>query len=104
MVELPISFIHERFFTPWKTQSPFVRQATGFEDFVVRCVRYAFAKIPANIGRVFFSKRVALPFLRWRMLRHGIIFPPVNWHEVSEVMTPFSSLLLYCCRMKLTED
>lgn len=38
--------------------------------------------MPAYIGRVFFSKPVALPFLRWRMLRHGYFHSPITWREV----------------------
>ena len=34
------------------------------------------------MGRVFFSKPVALPFLRFRMLRHGYIQSPITWHEI----------------------
>lgn len=79
--ELPIDFIRERWFTPDDKKSPFVRNASPFEDFVIRCVRYAFANIPPNIGRVFFSKEVALPFLRFRMLRHGYLRCPVYWRE-----------------------
>lgn len=39
--------------------------------------------MPAFIGRVFFSKEVALPFLRFRMLRHGYLKCPIPWREVS---------------------
>lgn len=63
-------------------QSPFVQHATVFQDVVVRCVRYAFASIPASIGRVFFSKYVAYPFFRFRMLRHGYLSCPINVTEV----------------------
>lgn len=59
-----------------------MQKATPFQDFVIRCVRYAFAFMPAYIGRVFFSKPVALPFLRWRMLRHGYFHSPITWREV----------------------
>ena len=45
-------------------------------------MRYAFAYIPAEIGRVFFSKGAALPFLKWRMLRHGYVRKPVHWEEI----------------------
>ncbi|KAG8531444.1 uncharacterized protein KY384_003073 [Bacidia gigantensis] len=79
---LPYQFVTERYFTPRRHQSPFVQQATGFQDFVIRCVRYAFAFFPAKIGRVFFSKGVALPFMRFRMLRHGFVHPPVPWREI----------------------
>ncbi len=54
---------------------------------MVRCVRYAFAHIPPRIGRVFFAREVALPFLRFRLLRHGFLGWPVGWREVREVTT-----------------
>jgi acetyl esterase/lipase len=38
--------------------------------------------MPAFIGRTFFSKEVSLPFLRFRMLRHGIFTSPIRWTEV----------------------
>ncbi|KAF4471653.1 neutral cholesterol ester hydrolase 1 [Fusarium albosuccineum] len=71
LLELPLEFIQDRYFTHPSRQLPFTQSATIFEDLVIRCVRYAFANIPAKVGRVFFSKYVALPFLRWRMIRHG---------------------------------
>ena len=79
--KLPYTFLTERYLTPKRARSPFVQQASPFQDFVIRCVRYAFANIPAKIGRVFFSREVSLPFLRFRMLRHGIREPP-PWEEV----------------------
>jgi acetyl esterase/lipase len=44
--------------------------------------------MPASIGRVFFSKEVALPFFRWRLLRHGLLGSPVDWYEVNEPGQP----------------
>ncbi|KAF1917413.1 Alpha/Beta hydrolase protein [Ampelomyces quisqualis] len=38
--------------------------------------------MPAFIGRTFFSKAVSLPFLRFRMLRHGFFTSPIRWTEV----------------------
>lgn len=90
VIKLPLSFIRERFFTPHEERSPFVQQASWFEDIVIRCVRYAFAYIPANIGRVFFSKEVALPFLKFRMFRHGLMESPIHWHEVNQVNLSYS--------------
>ncbi|KAI0024816.1 cation efflux family-domain-containing protein [Xylariomycetidae sp. FL0641] len=81
ILRLPFEFLRERYFVQHARQSPFVQQASPFEDFVIRCVRYAFAHIPPKVGRVFFSKPVALPFLRFRMLRHGFVRPPVHWNE-----------------------
>ncbi|KAF1991039.1 alpha/beta-hydrolase [Aulographum hederae CBS 113979] len=81
-IRLPIQFFEERFLRPRSRQSPFVQQATLFQDFVIRCVRYAFAFMPAKLGRVFFSKPVALPFLRWRLLRHGYLRKPLQWREI----------------------
>jgi len=81
VVRLPISFIRDRVFTRRANRPPFVQQASLFEDFVIRCVRYAFANLTPRIGRVFFSRPVVLPFLRWRMLRHGYLRCPVHWRE-----------------------
>lgn len=81
-VQLPYSFIKERYLTPKRSRSPFVKQASPFQDFVIRCVRYAFAHFSSKIGRVFFSKPVALPFLRFRMLRQGYLKSPITWREI----------------------
>lgn len=76
-----MSFVYERYLLPRASRSPFVQRASPFEDLVIRCVRYAFANIPPSIGRVFFSKQVTLPFLGWRMLRHGYLKSPIHWRE-----------------------
>jgi hypothetical protein len=81
VIRLPSQFIRERFLTRKASQNAFVRTSTLFEDLVIRCVRYAFANMPAGVGRVFFSKPVALPFLRWRLLRHGYLQCPGAWRE-----------------------
>lgn len=65
--------MRERYLTPAARRQAFTRRSTLFQDVVVRCVRYAFTNIPSKIGRVFLSKEVALPFLRFRMLRRGYI-------------------------------
>jgi acetyl esterase/lipase len=80
--QLPCQFVRERYMSKREAQSPFVQNATIFEDVVVRCVRYAFARIPSRIGRVFFSKWVALPFFRFRLLRHGYLTSPIRYTEV----------------------
>ena len=36
----------------------------------------------ASIGRVFFSKEVALPFMKFRMLRNGYLRSPIRWEEI----------------------
>ncbi|PSK46155.1 hypothetical protein B9Z65_5123 [Elsinoe australis] len=79
---MPHELITERYFAHPTGRSPFSRRATLFQDIVIRCVRYAFARIPAMIGKVFFSKPVALPFFFFRKLRHFIIHSPIHWHEV----------------------
>ncbi|CAG7562998.1 unnamed protein product [Fusarium equiseti] len=83
LVRLPYEFITDRYLTHPSQQLAFTQTATVFEDIVIRCVRYAFANIPAKVGRVFFGKHVALPFTRWRMLRHGYIRSPVHYREYS---------------------
>ncbi|KAK4155205.1 Alpha/Beta hydrolase protein [Chaetomidium leptoderma] len=81
LVKLPVAFIHDRILVTREKQSAFLRRASLFEDLVVRCVRYAFANIPPRIGRVFFAKEVALPFLWFRLLRHGYLASPIHWSE-----------------------
>ncbi|KAK7425021.1 hypothetical protein QQZ08_008417 [Neonectria magnoliae] len=81
LLELPYQLIQERYFIHPSQQTAFVQGSTLFEDFVIRCVRYAFKYIPAHVSRVFFSKPVAIAFLRWRMLRHGYLKYPASWQE-----------------------
>ncbi|KAH6604221.1 hypothetical protein Trco_007667 [Trichoderma cornu-damae] len=79
---LPIQFLWNRYCRSYTShKSSHLKGSTIFEDVVIRCVRYGFASIPADVGRVFFSRDVALPFLRWRMKRHGIEDFPVYWKE-----------------------
>ncbi|SMR49028.1 unnamed protein product [Zymoseptoria tritici ST99CH_1E4] len=84
LLRLPHNLIRERYFTAKKNRSPFVQRATLFQDLVIRVVRYAFSDIPAAVGKVFFSKWVALPFIKIRMLRHGLWKSPIYWREVNE--------------------
>ncbi|KAJ6444726.1 hypothetical protein O9K51_03122 [Purpureocillium lavendulum] len=81
VLELPYRFFRDRYWAAPDAPPSFVKRSSIFEDVVIRCVRYAFKNLPANIGRVFFSKKVALPFLRWRALRHGFLKWPVYWRE-----------------------
>ncbi|UNI21453.1 hypothetical protein JDV02_007443 [Purpureocillium takamizusanense] len=83
LVELPYHFVRDRYWASPADSPSFVQRSTVFEDVVIRCVRYAFKNLPANIGKVFFSRNVALPFLRWRALRHGHLKWPVFWREQS---------------------
>lgn len=80
--QLPYQLTRERYYTKRTKRSPFTRNATFFQDLVIRCVRYAFAHIPASIGRVFFSKWVAYPFFRFRLLRHGYLHCPMYYREI----------------------
>lgn len=68
---LPAGIIRERYLTVAKHQLSFTQRTSLFQDLVVRCMRYAFSNIPSRITRVFFMRGIALPFLRFRMLRHG---------------------------------
>lgn len=88
-VTLPVAIIKERHLQ--KERGLFVQRATFFEDLVIRCVRWAFANVPANIGRVFLSKGVVLPFFWFRLLRRGYLGAPVHWHEYQEVRSSYSS-------------
>jgi len=81
VIELPYRFIRDRYWASSADSPSFVQRSTVFEDVVVRCVRYAFKNLAASIGKTFFSRNVALPFLRWRALRHGYLKWPVYWRE-----------------------
>ncbi|KAK3332510.1 Alpha/Beta hydrolase protein [Cercophora scortea] len=84
LVQLPIEFLWDRCIVQRESRPRFLQRASVFEDIVVRCVRYAFANIPPRIGRVFFLKHVSLPFLRFRLIRHGYWRPPIYWREHRE--------------------
>ena len=123
VTQLPYQFLNERYVLKKCKRSPFIQQgscfmsyifrftcstltrlwitATPFEDFVIRIVRYAFARMPANIGRVFFSKAVALPFLRFRMLRHGFVHSPILWRDITLVRS-ISSHNIPCLEVFVT--
>lgn len=81
---LPYQLVSERYLTGRESRTPFVKNATFFQDLVVRCVRYAFANMPASIGRVFFSKPVALPFFRWRLLRQGYLESSISYQKIEK--------------------
>ena len=80
--QLPHQLIVERYLISEKQRSPFTQNATLFQDLVVRCVRYAFTNIPAHVARVFFSKWVAYPFFRFRLLRCGYLRMPIQCDEL----------------------
>lgn len=82
--QMPVQLVRERYLTRREKRSPFVVRASLFEDLVIRCVRFAFREVPASVGRTFFSKWVSLPWLRWRMLRHGYLVSPIGWREYAE--------------------
>lgn len=84
VLRLPADIVRERYLTAQKHQLPFTQRTTLFQDLVVRCMRYSFSNIPSRITKVLFAKGVALPFLRFRMLRHGYfrqLLHPV-WKEI----------------------
>ncbi|PUU84044.1 Alpha/Beta hydrolase protein [Tuber borchii] len=83
---MPIDIIKERYLTKLNRQSAFTRRSTLFQALVVACMRYGFACVPTRIGRVFFTKGVALPFLRFRMFRHGYFWRLRHrplWREIN---------------------
>jgi hypothetical protein len=89
VTKLPVELISERYFTPVEKRAPFVQTASLFEDLVIRIVRYAFAYIPPEVGRVFFSKLVAVPFIAFREFRHWSFFQPgYSWRAESGVSEP----------------
>lgn len=84
VLRLPVDIVRERYLTVAKHQLSFTRRTTLFQDLVVRCMRYSFSNIPSKITQVFFTRGVALPFLEFRMLRHGYFKQLRNpiWREI----------------------
>lgn len=84
VLRLPVDIVRERYLTVAKHQLSFTRRATLFQDLVIRCMRYSFSNIPSRITQVFFTRGVALPFLEFRMLRHGYFKQLRNpiWREI----------------------
>ncbi|KAI1268255.1 Alpha/Beta hydrolase protein [Xylariaceae sp. FL1019] len=85
LFHLPYDFFHNRYFVERGEQPPFFRDASPFEDIVIRCVRFSFANISPQVGKAFFSREVSLPFLKFRMWRHGMSQFGVHLHEHSEI-------------------
>ncbi|KAF2456569.1 Alpha/Beta hydrolase protein, partial [Lineolata rhizophorae] len=92
VVKLPLQFLWTRYLTPRSDRPPFVRASSPFQDVVIRCVRYAFAHMAPAMGRTFLSAPVALPFLRWRMLRHGYFPPRLPFRTVPRPQLGYSLL------------
>ncbi|KAF3924927.1 hypothetical protein ABW21_db0208236 [Orbilia brochopaga] len=72
VIELPLSLLQDHVLLPYEKRPEIVKRTTFFQEFVLRLVRYAFSNLPTDIGRVFFAKEIALPFYRFRLLRHGL--------------------------------
>ncbi|RMZ91080.1 hypothetical protein DV736_g1682, partial [Chaetothyriales sp. CBS 134916] len=82
LLQLPLHLYREWYLLKPEQRSPFSRKATIYQDIVVRCIGYVFATFPPRIMAVFLSKWVALPFLRYRLLRHGYLRSPIFYKEV----------------------
>lgn len=91
---MPLALVVERYLSRKSERSPFVREASLFQDLVIRCVRFAFANMPASVGKIFFSRNVALPFFNFRRLRHGFFRSTVHWEEVQKVL-----LSIHCVKL-----
>ncbi|PFH61025.1 hypothetical protein XA68_18390 [Ophiocordyceps unilateralis] len=81
LLQLPLDLVRHRLWLPASSTLAFARESSTFEYVVSRCVRYSFKHIPPEVARVFFFKMICLPYLRWRMLRHGLVECPVHWYE-----------------------
>ncbi|KAK6501695.1 hypothetical protein TWF481_009521 [Arthrobotrys musiformis] len=71
---LPCSIFRDNILLFKNERPDYVNNSTLFQELVIRLVRYAFANLPSDIGRVFFKKEVVMPFYRFRLLRNGL-FP-----------------------------
>lgn len=87
VVKLPLGVVRDRFFLRivYRNGTSAGQPVSWFEDVVIRCIRYGFEYIPPKLARVFFSKQIALPLIKFRILRHGYVRSPVHWVEVNKV-------------------
>ncbi|KAK6358416.1 hypothetical protein TWF730_007750 [Orbilia blumenaviensis] len=70
---LPYLFFRDHILLSKHERPDFVNDSTLFQELVIRLVRYSFANLPSDIGRVFFKGEVFMPFYRFRMLRNGLL-------------------------------
>ncbi|KAK6519642.1 hypothetical protein TWF281_003466 [Arthrobotrys megalospora] len=70
---LPYSFFRDHVLLSKEERPDFVNDSTLFQELVIRLVRYSFANLPSDIGRVFFNGEIVMPFYRFRLLRNGLL-------------------------------
>jgi acetyl esterase/lipase len=82
---LPTQLVQARWRTQHKNQVDDVKRLrlSFFQDVVLRCVKWAFKNVPFDVARVFFARQVAMPFLWFRILRHGYRSFPAHLREIS---------------------
>ena len=68
-----------------------MKHSTSFQDLVIRCVKVAFKTMPARVGRIFFSKEVSWPFLRFRMAFRGRFKLPFILETINNVQLRIKS-------------
>ncbi|KAF3130582.1 hypothetical protein TWF703_008113 [Orbilia oligospora] len=84
---LPSLIFHDHILLFKNERPEFVNDSTFFQELVIRLVKYSFANLPSNIGRVFFKGEVVMPFYKFRLLRHGILpgsVPSWNPKEIDQ--------------------
>ncbi|KAK6348351.1 hypothetical protein TWF718_006149 [Orbilia javanica] len=84
---LPSLLFHDHILLFKHERPDFVNNSTLFQELVIRLVRYSFANLPSDIGRVFFKREVVMPFYKFRLLRNGILpgsVPPWNPEEINQ--------------------
>ncbi|KAK6517880.1 hypothetical protein TWF506_005058 [Arthrobotrys conoides] len=70
---LPCLFFHDHILLFKNERPEFVNDSTLFQELVIRLVKYSFANLPSDIGRVFFKGEVVMPFYKFRLLRNGLL-------------------------------
>ncbi|KAF3247432.1 hypothetical protein EYR41_006188 [Orbilia oligospora] len=84
---LPSLIFHDHILLFKNERPEFVNDSTFFQELVIRLVKYSFANLPSDIGRVFFKGEVVMPFYKFRLLRHGILpgsVPSGNPKEIDQ--------------------
>lgn len=81
---MPVEFVYKRYLQPRADRSQFALESDFFEHFIIVVVRHAFKILPPKVSRVLMTKQVAVPLLRWRMLRQSYCQYPSHVQHLTE--------------------
>lgn len=97
--QMPLD-VARRQLASWRRGRAEHQRPSLFEDIVLSCVCWAFINMDPRVGRVFFSRPVALPFFRFRQLMalgvSGLFRAVVSYGQsfMAYILPPFASPLI----------